>query len=220
MNGTLKRLLLFSRPTSTLFAILLLGLILNTTLLHEEVLTRRVYHQLLGNKLEAYRIDELVVILDRLSVWNYVLAPFLLGMRLLLTALILQMPLVFRGIDVPFSRLFHVVTVAFFALLLMMLVKTLWLASLPVAVIDERTLSLMPLSLTALVNPNRYSPRVLSFLGNFNLFEWLWCALVSIGLRLEARFKWLDATLVSVGVWTAILLLQFILMLYFNEVQG
>ena len=43
---------------------------------------------------------------------------------------------------------------------------------------------------------------------------------VVLGLREETRLKWLDAILVTTGVWTAILLLQFIFMLYFNEVQG
>ena len=210
----------FAWPTSTLFLLAVLGVLLNTWLANEILLDRQVFHRLLDEQIEAYRIDELLIVMRRLTVWNYVLAPLLLALRLLLSALFLQMPLVFRLLEVPFARLFHIVTVAFFALLLLMFVKTLWLASLPNSAIDESTLSLVPVSLAALVNRYRYSPQALGFLGNFNLSELAWCLIVTAGLRVESRLTWLDCGLVVVIVWTAMLVMQFVFLLYFHEISG
>ncbi|MBD3386442.1 hypothetical protein GF407_16155 [candidate division KSB1 bacterium] len=206
--------------TITLFMIILTALLLDTWFTQNHIMTRQVYYNLLSDQLEIYRIDMIYGWVKKFSVWNYLLVPLITLVRILFIALLIQLPLVFRFIDVPFSRLFRIATIAFLPLMLMTLIKTAWLAMVPGNQIDAGILSRVPLALTNLLDTSAYPRPVLGFLSSFNLFEITWCCVIVILLSKAARLKKSDTALMVFFIWTLILCFRFVLVLYLEKVNS
>jgi hypothetical protein len=206
--------------TITLLMIILTALLLDTWFSQNHIMTRQVYYNLLSDQLQAHRIDLFYGMVKKFSVWNYLLVPLITLVRILFIALLIQLPLVFRFIDVPFSRLFRIATIAFIPLMLMILIKTAWLAMVPGEQIDAGVLSQVPLALTNMLDSSTYPKPVLGFLSGFNLFEISWCCIIAILLSKAARLKKSDAALMVFFIWTLILCFRFVLVLYLEKVNS
>jgi hypothetical protein len=204
--------------TSHLLWGVLAAVLINTWILQEVVMTREVYHTLMSERLESYRIDEMYIILKRLSVWNYVLMPLVTLVRLALVALILQLPLVLKFIDIPFDRIFRVALLGFTAMLALSLTHTGVLIHSLSDGPDREVFEILPLSLATLADTAAMPKPFAGFLNSLNLFELAWCALVSWGLTLETRLSRSDAAVLTGVIWVSIVMFEFIVTSYLNKV--
>jgi hypothetical protein len=205
--------------TSYLFLVILLCVLANNFVIQNYIMTKEVYHNLYDKRLEAHRIDEMVSIFKKYSVWSYVIGPVLLLLRFTLVTLLIQLPLVVKFIDIRFSQLFRVVVIAFFPLLLMQISYTIWLLHLPIDTINEQTFAFVPLAVTNFINVSDYANHVYGFLGNFNVFEFAWCFLLALGLYNTGKLKKSDAVLIVICVWSLILVFQFVVIMYLHKVS-
>jgi len=202
-----------------LFGILTLLMLFNMWLNNNHLMTRGVYHTLLSERMEAQRIDEYFNLISQLSWWSYLLAPILLLARYAFVTMLLQLPLMLRFVEVPFERIFRVVMFASVPLLVGVTIRTLWLLRLSPAEMDETSLSFMPLALTNFLNFREYQKSAWGFFSNFNLFEGSWCAIVANGF-VRMKLKRVDATVLTLAVWTALLVFQWVLLLYLSKVNS
>lgn len=206
--------------TYHLFLIILTCTLVNIYTTQNFIMTREVYHNLYSERLEAQRIDELVTVFKKFSVWSYIISPVLLLLRLTFVALLIQLPLVFKFIDIRFAKLFRIVTIAFIPLLLMQVIYITWLLRLPAETINEQTLGFVPLAITNLIDAADYPKHIYGFLGNFNLFEIAWGFLAATGLYKTGKLKKSDADLIVLCLWALILVFQFVLIMYLNKVAA
>lgn len=211
-NQTLK--------TWQIFIIFLVVNIILSWLFQEYVMTREVYHSLLSDRLEAYRIDKQFELMNRFQVWGYLLSPIILWLKFTLVALLLQLPLMLKFIEIPFKQIFRVVMIASIAGMMMSATHFSQLLSLPVEEINKSVLKVMPCSLSGLVEISQYPESVITVLSTFNIFESCWIVLLFWGLVSISndKLKKVDVAILVVGIWTFMLLLQYSLVSYFDKV--
>jgi hypothetical protein len=185
-----------------------------------EILTLDVYHNLYGDRLEAQRIDALFDMIERLSVWGYAAIPIIVWLRIAFVSLLLQMPLVFRFIDIPFRDIFRIVLKSSFLLLLLELVKLLHLSGLSSCALSQAELAYTPLSLNNWLNTGHFCTAAVSFLSHLNLFEIGWLAGMYWGLIKTKKLKKLDAGLVVLVLWTALIVLQWSVLIYLEKMNA
>lgn len=220
MSTTLVPARVGGLKTAHIFLFIVTALLIDTWVTQNHIMTRQVYHNLLGEQLEAYRIDMFYGMIKKLSVWNYVVLPLVTFLRILFVALLIQLPLVLKFIDVPFSHLFRIATIAFLPLLTLLLIKTVWLLQYPRHSLDAEALSFVPLSLAGFMDASHYSRHVVGFLANFNLFEISWCVIIALLLPKAAKIKKSDAALLVLFIWTVIIVFRFVLVLYLQKANS
>jgi hypothetical protein len=186
---------------------------------NSEIFTLDVYHNLYGDHLEPQRIDDLFDIIKRLSVWGYVAIPIIAWLRIAFVTLLLQMPLVFRFIDIPFRDIFRIVLKSSFLLLLLELMKLLYLSRLSVSALSQAELAYLPLSLTNWLNTTHFSASATSFLNHLNLFEIGWLVSMYWGLAKTGKLKKLDAGVIVLVLWTALIVLQWSILIYLEKMN-
>jgi hypothetical protein len=142
--------------TGEVFLLLVLGTYINTWILQNYVMTRELYYNLLAERLEIYRIDKYFEYVQKISFLTYIFIPLALLLKIIFTTLFIQFPLVFKFIDIPFRKLFRIVILAQFSVLVMEVIKTIRLLRLPLSKITEGALAVVPFSLTDLLNPAFY----------------------------------------------------------------
>jgi len=184
-----------------------------------EILTLDVYHHLYGDRLEPQRIDDLFEMIERLSVWGYAVLPIIAWLRIAFVTLLLQMPLVFRFIDIPFRDVFRIVLKSSFLLLLLECVKILYLSRLSVNALSQAELAYIPLSLTNWLNTAHFSASAISFLNHFNLFEIGWLVGMYWGLAKTGKMKKLDAGVIVLVLWTALIVLHWSILTYLEKMN-
>jgi len=203
-----------------LWLILLAGECLMTLYLQSQIITREVYHSLLAEQLDVQRIDDLFDMYKRMYIWGYAFMPLFTWLRIVFIALLLQMPLVLRFIDIPFRTLFRIVALASILMLVMQLGRIIHLGGIPEAAITARHLAYVPLSLTNILPLADQSSPAYAFFSHFNLFEMGWLFILYRGLVETGKVKKFDSFLVVLVMWTVILALQWALMLYFSKMSG
>jgi len=206
--------------TIYIFSLLILGIWLNIWLFQNLIMTREVYYNLLSERIEITRIDDYFNFIQKFSIWSYITAPFLLLIRLLFFAILIQFPLLFKFIDIPLKQIFRITCYGYIPLFIMGLIKNLWLLQLSSSTITEQMLAFTPLALTNFINVNLYSKLIYGLLSNFNLFEVFWCAIIIKGLNNTKKLSKLDATLIVVVVWIAILFFQWALIMYLMKINS
>jgi hypothetical protein len=202
-----------------LFLMLVAGTMINVWFQQTFLLSQETYHLLLEGQLEAARIDEYYFMMKKVSIWNYALAPILILVKILFLALLIQTPLVFKFIDIPFKTLFRVMTQASFVMLAAGVVATLWLMQYAGEGLTQEQLSFVPLSLTNLVEFRHYPLQLYSLMASINLFELLWGWVIVRGLVATKKLQTLDATLVVLSIWTALLVIQWIIITYAEKLN-
>jgi hypothetical protein len=170
--------------------------------------------------METQRIDEYFNTMSKFAWWSYVIAPVVLWTRFAFVSLLLQFPLTARFVEVPFTTILRIVMVASIPLLSGSFAKLIWALRLPASGINEASLASVPLALTNFFDFYDFPQSAWSFLTNFNLFEAGWCTIVATGFVRTRKLSGLDATLLTLVVWTAILVFQWVLMLYVTKVNS
>jgi len=200
-----------------LFLLLVACEALLTWFYQSRILTREVYHTLLQAQLDAQRIDALFDLLQRMSLWGFATIPLIIGLRIMLVASLLQLPLVLRFIDIPFRQLFRIVAAASLLFILLEGVRLLRLSGIPAEQLTQANLNWMPLALTSLLRLEVATASVQGFFSHFNLFEIGWLALLYFGLSRTGQLRKRDAGLVVLVMWTVVVLFQWGLTLYMER---
>ena len=208
----------FVIKTSRLLLLFFLCILAQIYFTQNFIMTSEVYSNLYSDRLEPHRVDEIVLLVKKFSIWSYALAPLFLLIQLTFVSLLIQLPLVLKFIEISFSKLFRIVSFAYIPLLLRQFVYIFWLFRLPANEINEKTLTFVPVAITNFVNASYYPKHIYSFLGNFNLFEIAWMVVVAVGLYRTKKLKKIDAALIVICVWTFIMLFIFVLITYLNKV--
>jgi hypothetical protein len=202
-----------------LFLLLMAGTMMNIWLQQTWLFTQETYHALLEGQLEAARIDEYYFMMKKISIWNYALAPLLILVKILFLTLLIQTPLVFKFVDIPFKTLFRIMTQASFVMLASGMVATLWLMQYAGDGLTQEQLSFVPLSLTNLVEFRHYPLQLYSLMASINLFELLWGWVIVRGLVATKKLQALDAILVVLSIWTALLVIQWVIITYAEKLN-
>jgi hypothetical protein len=209
-----------SFKTWHLFLFLLFGISINIWISQNYILTREVYHNLLSEQLEISRIDDYFNLIQRFSIWTYILSPIMFLLRLIFVSLLIQFPLVMKFIDIPLKQIFRIVTFAFIPLFLMSVIKTIWLLLLPTHQITQETLTFTPLTFTNFLNASNYAKTVYGLLSNLNIFEVVWCFIVAKGLSRTGKIKKSDAYVLVLVIWTLILVFLWALLMYLTKINS
>jgi hypothetical protein len=205
-----------------IFLALLVINILLSWIFQEYIMTRDAYHTLLSDKLESYRIDQQLDIMNRFKIWGYLLLPLVLWFKFTCVTLLLQLPLLLKFIEIPFRKIFRVVMIASLAIVMMNAVFMLQLYNIPAAEITNSLLKVQPLSLSSLLDISAYPESALAVLSTFNLFEAGWLFLIFYGFTIIAgkKLKKSDIALLISGVWSFLLFLNYALLIYMEKAFG
>ena len=71
------------------------------------IFNREFYYTIFSDQMELTRIDKYVDIVDRFSFWSLLFLPSFLFIRFVAVALIIQIPLLLRYIEISFKYLFR-----------------------------------------------------------------------------------------------------------------
>jgi len=181
------------------------------------IFTRDFYYTLFSDTMELSRIDKYVDIIDRFSFWSLLLLPLFLFIKFSVVALILQIPLLFRYIEISFKYLFRWVMLASFALTLGQLVHFFNIYFTTAKNVCASLFKILPLSLATLINPEEYSSNTIFILNQFNMFDMLWSAVLFIGLIKTGKIKKMDAFILIVCIWTFLLGIQWIVLFFLEN---
>lgn len=184
------------------------------------VLTKEAYRAIWAEQLDVQRIDDLFEYYRHISIWGYVVMPFMTWVKIAFIALLLQMPLVFRFIDVSFQHLFRIAALASFMMVAQQAVSMAHVSNIDAAVLQSSDLSYVPLSLVNLIGISNETPAAYAFFSHFNLFEAGWLYLIYQGLVTTSQLKKMDALLVLLVVWVLLSVLQWAIVLYATRMTG
>ena len=184
------------------------------------IMTYETYQALYSDRLEVQRIADIFQMIKRLNAWGIGMIPLITWVRLAFVVLLLQMPLVFRFIDIPFREIFRIVTQASFFFIMMELVKLSYLLNLPASSMSLSALTFTPLSLVHLFSRADFSTAALTFLSHFNLFEIAFLFFIYQGLLRTKKLKKFDAALVVFILWTIIIVMHWIVVLYLERFKS
>jgi len=81
----------------------------------------------------------------------------------------------------------------------------------PIDMLDAQTLNQIPLSLANLVQNNGdLSNSTQMVINSFNLFEFIWCAIIYFKFKAQMILKDVDILLLIFGVWLFFLIMQWV----------
>jgi hypothetical protein len=120
----------------------------------------------------------------------------------------------------PFGRLFRVSLMGFAIITAGTVFRSLWLIALPAGSITGSIIAIPPLSLAGLFHYSSPNSFAAGLLGNFNLFEAAWIAVMTKGLTIISDCTLSKALAITTGIWTAILVFQSGLSLYLIKIFG
>lgn len=185
------------------------------------VMTRDVYHNLLGEQMEGGRIDEYFDVLHQSARWGYLAVPLVVAVRAGLVAALLQLFCLFFLVNAPIARLFRAALWAYPALLYGVAVRLFSLARTDPSQITRDALSNMPGSLPQLV-PSLAEPGTALYaaLSLVSIWEVLWCVALFLALKRVAGVKGRGTRVAAVGgVWTLLALFQWGITVYLTGVR-
>ncbi|MFA3782332.1 hypothetical protein ABRY23_04625 [Melioribacteraceae bacterium 4301-Me] len=171
------------------------------------ILTREVYYNLYSSQIEEYRIDDLIKLIEKMQFWGYLATPLFIWLRLAFVSFLIQLPFLIRYIEIPFNEIFRITTFAFLALLAADAVRFFYLLFLPRDQYTAEVLTMIPLSITNLLNKNNYSDTAYLFLERINIFELIWGYIIYRGLYRTGKINKIDSLLVVMEVWAGIIVL-------------
>lgn len=209
---------LYKFKTWQVFLLLMALNLLMYFTLQNFIMTRQVYYSLLGDRMETYRIDDYISLMEKISLWSYIAIPLLLWLKIIIVSFLIQLPLMIKYIDVPFKSIFRAVTFAGLAATAGSIFKIGYLFFLPADKISQSTLEYNPLSITNFLEKTKFSNAAWGFLSSINAIEVLWIFIVYKGLSTIGKLEKDDSALLALGVWTFIAVFQFALATYLSKV--
>jgi len=182
------------------------------------VMTKDVYNIMLSDKMESNRIDDYYEMIKRFSIYTYLAIPLILWLKITFIALLLQTPLMLKGIEVTFKETFKISVYANIPLLLMAIIKFLIMFFTPRIDYTNDLLTFIPGSITNFISKESYSPVAYSFLSNVSIYELLWILIVIIGIYKLKKISVQDSFILTFSIWLGLTMLQVGLVFYFNKV--
>lgn len=188
--------------------------ILVTWILNEQVMTREVYQNLLADQVGAARADDVFDFTRRLNLWGYVLAPVVLGLRLGVVALFVQLVLLLGMAEVRYRHVFRAALLAFTAVLYgdAIRIGLLWLED--PAQITQQVLSLTPLALSNFMDPQAHRASTYALANMVSAFDVAWWLIFAETLRHPARISRVAALSAVAAVGVLATLFQWGVMTY------
>jgi hypothetical protein len=204
-----------------LFALLSLAGIALAWANNEFVMTREVYHNVMGKQLDRDRIDAHFSLMQQMAAWGYAAVPLVLWVRIALVALTVQMLALLALKEIPFRQLFRAASWAFCGILYGTVVRVLWLVRLGPGEITEQTLAVTPGSVAALLmEPGQAGSLSYTLLSLLNGSELVWAAILAVCLVRGARVGKAGAVGLVACTWLLLALLQGGLAAYLSGVAS
>ncbi len=194
-------------PTWQLFLVATAISLVISFAFQQTIMTREIFYNLYGSQMEEYRIDDIIDFARKFQVWGYLATPVIIWLRIAFVSFLIQLPFALKYIEMPFKKIFRIVTIAYFVLLGSDIVRFFYLYFQPREEITLASLNFVPLSLTNLLNKENYSNLTFSFLNRINLFEMGWMFAVYLGLVKTKKMEKIDCALITLAVWIGILVL-------------
>jgi hypothetical protein len=205
--------------TWQLFLLIVLANLVLAWVQNNNILTREVYHNILSKQIESTRIDEYFDRIRDVTVWGYVLLPLLILSQIAILALLIQAPLLFMYIEIPFRQLSRIVTFGALAMTAADVVRVSWLFFMDSAEISSQTLKAVPLSIANFFEASDFPLSVYMLLGKFNVFEFIWCSIIYKGLIDSNKITKRTAAFLIIIIWTTLLLFQWGVDVYLNRIN-
>jgi hypothetical protein len=188
------------------------------TLLNDKfIMTKNVYNIMLSDKMESNRIDDYYEMIKRFSIYTYLAIPLILWLKITFIALLLQTPLMLKGIEVTFKETFRVSVFANLSLILMSAIRYFILFFTPRINYTNDLLTAIPGAVTNYISKESYSPVAYSFLSNFNIYEILWILIVFYGIAKLNKISRQDSFILAFSIWLGLTIFQISLVFYFNK---
>ncbi len=181
-------------------------------------MTKETYQTLLSSRWESYQIDNFYMMIKRYSIYNYLLVPFILIIRAITVAMLIQLFFLFGNHNLKFKEVFRITLFGLIVLSLGSLIKMMWLISIPKEQITHKLLGIMPLSFSNLVNIDEVDKLMVGVLNSVNIFELIWLLVIGFLIRTLSNIKFTKSILYSFGVWIMIFLFQMGFALYLTRV--
>jgi len=204
-------------PNGHIFIYLAIINFLIAFLASQFIFTKDFYYTIFSDQMELTRIDKYVDLVDRFSFWSLLLLPLFLFIRFTVVAFVLQIPLLFRYIEISFKYLFRWVMLASMVLTLGQVANFLNIYFTSPEHISATLFKIQPLSLATLINPEEYASNAIVILNQFNLFDMLWGAVLYLGLLKTGKIKKMDAFLLVLSVWTFLLVVQWAVLFFLEN---
>jgi len=168
----------------------------------EVVMTRAVFHSILGAQLDTQRIDVQYELTRKWAVLGYVLVPPMLAAEAGFLAFITQLFVLLVGAEAPLGKLFRVAMLAKIPLLAGAAARSVWLGSLPAAAITRATLNVVPWSLgNMLFDPSQALSPGYAFASAINPVELAWGVIMTAGVARIGGMSRRRSAAIVLAVW-------------------
>lgn len=206
-------------PNWQIFAFLAVLNILISFWAHRLIFTKEIYYSLLSDQMEILRIDEFIEVLDRFSLMSLLVVPLVMLIKMTINSLVIQIPLLLQDIEIRFKKMFRIILLSSIVLSVGQLVHYIWIYLTPVKYISYRLIAVNPFSLATIFPNGNFSPGSVYILGQFNVFEILWCFCIYLGLLGTNKIKKQDAAMLVFTVWALLLFLQYVIYYFIGKIQ-
>lgn len=200
-----------------LFVVIAVLNLLTLFILNQFIFTKEVYYSLLSSRMEVSRIDDYFSLINKFRLWGYVLAPLVLWLKITIVALLIQLPLMIKFIEVPFKQIFRTVAWANVSMIFLAAVQIIYFLNIPSSQFTQSTMSFIPLSLIDLFKNLHLTAAARGVIKSINLFELMWIIIVYKGLSDTKKLEKIDAAIIAFSVWIGIVIFQFGLLTYLNK---
>lgn len=197
-----------------LYIIITLVSVLSAVVFDKFILSRQLYAELYAKNMEEFKIDIYYNFMRKLNFLTIIFIPLFLWIKLVSCTLLFKLPLMVKGIIIPFKDIYRVMLIATFSLLLSNLINITWIYFTPISKMTQETFLLAPLSITYFLDPARYSTEAFALLNKINIFEILWIYLVYLGFCKTKKLDKTDAFILALSYWIFIEILNFALGFY------
>jgi hypothetical protein len=183
------------------------------------VMTKSVYYQLLSEQMEVHRIERYIELSKNYLIWGYLAIPILQFIKLIFLALLVQLLLLIKFIDLPFKKIFRIVMFASLATSTGGVFQLSYLLLIPETAITPLVLNTAPLSLTQLIAAEQYSKSSVSVFNTMNMFEIIWGYVMYKGISGTKKLAKVDTAILVLSLWAALLVLKWILIYYLDKIN-
>ena len=203
--------------TWQLYILLAVSNLLTLFIINHFIITKEVYYRLLSSRMEISRIDDYFNFISKFRLWGYFIAPLFLWLKITVVALLIQLPLMIKFIEIPFKKIFRIVAWADISIIILAIVQIIYLLNIPASQFTQNSLSYLPLSLIDLFHNFRFNVAAKSLINSINIFELAWVLIIYKGLKDTGKLEKIDAAILSTGIWVGIEIFQYALLTYLNK---
>jgi len=188
------------------------------TLINDKyIMTHEVYQIILSEKMESYRIDDFYEIVKRFSLYTYLALPFLIWIKITFIALLIQMPLLLKNVEVSFKEVFKIAAYANIPYIFLGVVRIVILLLTPKVEYTNDLLTLIPGALANFFSKDRYSFIAYKLFENINIYEASWIFIVYTGINKLKKIDKYDAFILTFSIWLGLTVLQLMILFYFTN---